>query len=253
MCVCPPTSTVYAVLDRHGLVTHARRRHRNKAEGTDLSQALLPNELWCADLEGEFKLGDNRYCYPLTVTDQGSRFLLVCEAFESTSEQGVLDAFHRLLADRGLPQAIRTDTALPFASPNDLFNLSRLSIWWLRLGSAIEGIKPGRPHQNGRHERMHLTLMKEATRPPDRNILQQQARFDAFIHEFNNEQSRKALDIKAPADIYTASTDPIAACRTSNKRSRCRRPSPLSRRRGQRGLPVPYRRRSVRSARVPEQ
>jgi transposase InsO family protein len=206
----PAKSTVHAILDRHGLVTRARRRPRHRAEGTALSQALLPNDLWCADFKGEFKLGNSRYCYPLTVTDQASRFLLVCEAFESTREQGVLDAFHRLFSERGLPQAIRTDNGLPFASPNGLYNLSKLSVWWLRLGIAIERIKPGRPQQNGRHERMHLTLKKEATRPPGRNILQQQARFDAFINEFNNERPHEALDMKAPADIYTASTRPYS-------------------------------------------
>jgi transposase InsO family protein len=204
----PSNSTVHAVLDRHGLVAHARKRRRQRAEGTVLSQALLPNDLWCVDFKGEFKLGDGRYCYPLTVTDQASRYLLSCEAFESTREHGVLDAFRRLFAERGMPAAIRSDNGLPFASPNGLYNLSKLSVWWLRLGIALERIKPGRPQQNGRHERMHLTLKKEATRPPGRNILQQQARFDAFISEFNTERPHEALAMKAPADIYTASSRP---------------------------------------------
>jgi transposase InsO family protein len=204
----PSNSTVHAVLDRHGLVAHARKRRRQRAEGTVLSQALLPNDLWCVDFKGEFKLGDGRYCYPLTVTDQASRYLLSCEAFESTREHGVLDAFRRLFAERGMPAAIRSDNDLPFASPNGLYNLSKLSVWWLRLGIALERIKPGRPQQNGRHERMHLTLKKEATRPPGRNILQQQARFDAFISEFNTERPHEALAMKAPADIYTASSRP---------------------------------------------
>jgi transposase InsO family protein len=201
----PAKSTVHAVLDRHGLVAHARKRHRHRAEGTPLSQALTPNDLWCADFKGEFKLGDGRYCYPLTVTDQASRFLLACEAFESTRQQGVFDAFRRLFAERGLLTAIRSDNGLPFASPNGLYNLSKLSVWWLRLGIAPERIRPGHPQENGRHERMHLTLKKEATRPPGRNILQQQARFDAFLSEFNEERPHEALAMKAPADIYTAS------------------------------------------------
>jgi transposase InsO family protein len=201
----PAKSTVHAVLDRHGLVAHARKRHRHRAEGTPLSQALTPNDLWCADFKGEFKLGDGRYCYPLTVTDQASRFLLACEAFESTRQQGVFDAFRRLFAERGLLTAIRSDNGLPFASPNGLYNLSKLSVWWLRLGIALERIRPGHPQENGRHERMHLTLKKEATRPPGRNILQQQARFDAFLSEFNEERPHEALAMKAPADIYTAS------------------------------------------------
>jgi transposase InsO family protein len=117
--------------------------------------------LWCADFKGEFKLGNGRYCYPLTVTDQASRFLLLCEALESTREHLAFTAFERLFAERGLPLAIRSDNSVPFASPNGLFNLSKLSVWWLRLGIAIERIKPGRPQQNGRHERMHLTLKKK--------------------------------------------------------------------------------------------
>lgn len=142
----PATSTVHAVLDRHGLVSQARKRNRaNKAVGTVLGEALAPNNLWCADFKGEFKLGNGRYCYPLTVTDQVSRYLLCCEAFESTREQGVFEAFRRLFAERGLPTAIRSDNGLPFASPNGLYNLSKLSVWWLRLGIGIERIKPGHP------------------------------------------------------------------------------------------------------------
>lgn len=204
----PSTSTVHAVLDRHGLVAHARKRHRNKARGTDLSHALVPNDLWCVDFKGEFKLGDGRYCYPLTVTDQASRYLLACEAFSSNKELPVFEAFRRLFAERGLPGAIRSDNGVPFASPNGLYNLSKLSVWWLRLGIAIERIKPGHPQQNGRHERMHLTLKKEATRPAGMNMLQQQARFDAFISEFNTERPHEALDMRTPQDIYTASARP---------------------------------------------
>ncbi|MBY3213233.1 MULTISPECIES: IS481 family transposase [Rhizobium] len=202
----PATSTVHAVLDRHGLVSQARKRNRaNKAVGTVLGEALAPNDLWCADFKGEFKLGNGRYCYPLTVTDQVSRYLLCCEAFESTREQGVFEAFRRLFAERGLPTAIRSDNGLPFASPNGLYNLSKLSVWWLRLGIGIERIKPGHPQQNGRHERMHLTLKKEATRPPGRTILQQQARFDDFIREFNEERPHEALNMRHPAEIYRPS------------------------------------------------
>ncbi len=110
--------------------------------------------------------------------------------------------------DRGLPPAIRSDNGVPFASPNALFNLSKLSVWWLRLGIAIERIKPGHPQQNGRHERMHLTLKKEATRPPGMNSLQQQARFDAFLNEFNTERPHEALAMKCPAELYGPSPRP---------------------------------------------
>jgi hypothetical protein len=156
-------------------------------------------------LKGEFRLGNGRYCYPLTVSDQASRYLLLCEALESTREVPVIEAFQQLFRERGLPVAIRSDNGLPFASPNGLYNLSRLSVWWLRLGIAIERIKPGRPQQNGRHERMHLTLKKEATRPSCFNSLQQQARFDAFMHEFNAERPHQALAMRCPAQLYTAS------------------------------------------------
>jgi transposase InsO family protein len=200
----PAKSTIHAVLDRHGLVKRAGRP-RNRAHGTPLSEGAAPNDLWCADFKGEFKLGNGRYCYPLTVTDHASRFLLLCEALESTREELSCTAFERLFHDRGLPRAIRSDNGVPFASPNALFNLSKLSVWWLRLGIAIERIKPGRPQQNGRHERMHLTLKNETTRPPGFNSLQQQGRFDAFVYEFNVERPHEALTMKCPAQCYAAS------------------------------------------------
>ena len=201
----PAKSTVHAVLDRYDLVKRARQR-RGRAEGTPLSHAAQPNDLWCTDFKGEFTLGNGRYCYPLTVSDQASRYLLACEALESTKEAPVIEAFVRLFGERGLPAAIRSDNGLPFASPNGLYNLSRLSVWWLRLGIQIERIKPGHPQQNGRHERMHLTLKKEATRPPGMNILQQQAKFDAFVNEFNTERPHEALEMKCPAEFYTPSS-----------------------------------------------
>src|SRR5271165_6807127 len=203
----PAKSTVHTVLCRHGLVK-TLSPPRNRAAGTPLSQGGAPNDLWCADFKGEFKLGDGRYCFPLTVTDHASRFLLACEAFEATRELPVIAAFERIFVERGLPAAIRTDNGVPFASPNGLFNLSKLSVWWLRLGIAIERIKPGHPQQNGRHERMHLTLKKEATRPAGANLLQQQAKFDAFLEEFNNERPHEALNMKCPAEVYSSSCRP---------------------------------------------
>ena len=203
----PARSTIHAVLDRHGLVKRFGRP-RQRATGTALSAGANANDLWCADFKGEFQLGNGRYCYPLTVTDHASRFLLLCEALESTREDMAFTAFERLFAERGLPLAIRSDNGVPFASPNALFNLSKLSVWWLRLGIAIERIKPGQPQQNGRHERMHLTLKKEATRPPGMNSLQQQGRFDAFLHEFNSERPHEALAMRCPAKLYAASSRP---------------------------------------------
>lgn len=204
----PARSTVHAVLDRHGLVKRGRQRQRHKAQGTPLSAGSEANQLWCADYKGEFKLGNGQYCYPLTVTDHASRMLLMCEAHDSTKEINALSAFLRLFEERGLPQAMRTDNGLPFASPNGLYNLSRLSVWWLRLGIQIERIKPGHPQQNGRHERMHLTLKKETARPPRANSLQQQARFDEFIKEFNIERPHEALNMKCPGELYSLSARP---------------------------------------------
>jgi hypothetical protein len=127
---------------------------------------------------------------------------------ESNKEQWAITAFERLFKERGLPLAIRSDNGVPFASPNGLFNLSKLSVWWLRLGIAIERIRPGHPQQNGRHERMHLTLKKEATRPAGDNIFQQQAKFDAFREQFNGERPHEALAMKCPAEVYMRSERP---------------------------------------------
>ena len=204
----PAQSTIHAVLDRHGLVTRIGRR-RNRAQGTPLSAGNKPNDLWCVDFKGEFRLGNTQYCYPLTVTDHASRYLLLCEALDSVRESSAIQAFQHLFAERGLPNAIRSDNGVPFASPNALFNLSKLSVWWLRLGIAIERIKPGNPQQNGRHERMHLTLKKETTRPPNMTNLQQQARFDEFVSEFNTERPHYFFFFKGTADIYIPSSKPF--------------------------------------------
>ncbi len=200
----PAVSTIHATLDRHGLVRR-RKRRRYKAQGTDLSDPRCPNALWCADYKGQFRLGNRRYCYPLTVTDYRSRYLLACEGLESTKETGAFPVFERVFKDFGLPAAIRTDNGTPFASPHALFGLSRLAVWWLRLGIAIERIKPGHPQQNARHERMHLTLKKEATKPPSYNFLQQQERFDAFVEGYNHDRPHQGLGGRYPGEVYTPS------------------------------------------------
>jgi putative transposase len=201
---CPAISTVHAVLDRHGLVTR-RRRRRYHPEGTMLSRPTQPNDLWCADYKGEFMLADRRYCYPLTVTDFASRYLITCEALSTTQELYAFSVFERAFKDFGLPQAIRTDNGLPFSSVHALYGLSKLSVWWLRLGIQIERIQPGHPEQNGRHERMHLTLKTEATKPAAANFLQQQARFDIFIDRYNHERPHQALGMQVPGELYARS------------------------------------------------
>lgn len=201
----PAKSTIHAILDRHDLVERKRRR-RYKATGTELSYGNKPNELWCADYKGEFQLGNKQYCYPLTITDFSTRYLLACEGLTTTKEQYAFTIFERVFKEFGLPEAIRTDNGVPFASPNSLFGLSKLSVWWLRLGISIERIKPGNPQQNGRHERMHLTLKKEATKPAGENFLQQQEKFDDFIHQYNTDRPHQALEMQYPAELYVPSS-----------------------------------------------
>ena len=201
----PARSTIHSILDRHNLVNR-RKKRRFKPQGTPLNMRYEPNDLWCADYKGEFMLANKQYCYPLTITDFASRFLLTCEGLENNSEKYAFSIFEQAFQRYGLPKAIRTDNGVPFSSPCALFGLSKLSVWWLRLGILIERIKPGHPQQNGRHERMHLTLKKEATKPPGENLLQQQEKFDIFIQEFNTQRPHQALGMKYPNELYRYSS-----------------------------------------------
>jgi len=158
-------------------------------------------------------LADRRYCYPLTISDFASRYLLSCEALATTQETYAFTVFERAFKEFGLPKAIRTDNGVPFASPHALFGLSKLAVWWLRLGIHIERIKPGHPTQNGRHERIHLTLKKEATKPAVQNLLQQQARFDHFMECYNRERPHQALGMKYPAELFRPSPRPYRGLR----------------------------------------
>jgi putative transposase len=187
--------------------SRAARHRRYHAQGTTLSTPTGPNDLWCADYKGEFMLADQRYCYPLTITDFASRYLICCEALATTKAVYAFTVFERTFKDFGLPLAIRTDNGTPFASGGSFFGLTKLSVW-LRLGIGIERIKPGNPQQNGRHERMHLTLKKEATKPAAKNFLQQQAKFDDFIECYNHDRPHQALNMKYPGEIYTPSPRP---------------------------------------------
>ena len=205
---CPAISTVHAVLDRHGLVKRRRRRIRPRLSGTPLSQPMTPNLLWCADYKGEFMLANHRYCYPLTITDFATRYLIACEALSTTKERYAFGVFERAFQEFGLPHGIRTDNGVPFASAHALYGLSKLSVWWLRLGIQLERITPGHPEQNGRHERMHLTLKTEATKPAAANVLQQQGRFDTFVRRYNQERPHQALGMQTPASQYQPSSRP---------------------------------------------
>jgi transposase InsO family protein len=185
-------------------VPKQRRRRHIGHPGKPISQILAPNDVWSADFKGQFKTGDGLYCYPLTVTDGFSRFLLGCQALSSTRVTEAKPVFTRLFKEFGLPLRIRTDNGVPFAT-NTLGRLSQLSAWWVRLGIMPEFIEPGKPQQNGRHERMHRTLKAETTRPPANTSRAQQLKFDRFRHEFNFERPHEALDLQTPASVYKPS------------------------------------------------
>ncbi len=201
----PAKSTVHAVLDRNGLVNKKKKRNKYKAKGTLLSHSNTPNDLWCADYKGEFLMGNRTYCYPLTITDYSSRYLIACDALETTKVKYAFTVFELAFKEYGLPRAIRTDNGNPFSNVQAMFGLSALSVWWLRLGINIERTAPGKPQQNGRHERMHLTLKKEATKPAGQNLLQQQEKFDNFIEKYNNERPHESLEMKCPGEVYKPS------------------------------------------------
>jgi transposase InsO family protein len=200
----PGRSTVCDILKRHGMVAKKRHRRHIGHPGKPTSSILAPNDLWSADFKGQFKTGDGIYCYPLTVTDGFSRYLLGCQALYCTAVAGARPVFARLFKEYGLPKRIRTDNGVPFAT-NTLARLSALSAWWVRLGVLPELIEPGKPQQNGRHERLHKTLKAEATRPAAGNLAAQQRKFNRFRIEFNEERPHEALDQQTPACVYERS------------------------------------------------
>ncbi len=200
----PAVSTIHAVLDRNGLVKR-RQRRRYKAQCTALSAAHAPHGLRCADYKGEFKLGNRRYCYPLTISEYRSRCLLAGKGLASTKSAFAFSVCEQAFRDCGLPAAIRTDNGIPLASPHALFGLSKLAAWWLHLGIKIQRIQPGCPQQNARHERVHLTRKQEATRPAAFNFLQQQDRFERCTAACNHQRPRQGPGGACPSDVYTPS------------------------------------------------
>lgn len=200
----PARSTVCNILTRHGLVPQGRRRRRLGHPGRPDTPMDSPNSIWTADFKGKFKTRDGFYCYPLTIVDGFSRFILSCQGLASTAHGGSKAVFKRVFAEYGLPRIIRTDNGVPFAT-TALARLSRLSVWWIHLGIYPELIEPGHPEQNGRHERMHRTLKRNTTRPPGGNLRAQQRRFNSFRTEFNEVRPHEALGQQTPASVYQPS------------------------------------------------
>jgi transposase InsO family protein len=204
----PCRATVQEILKRNGMVPIRRWRRRIGHPGKPTSSILAPNDVWSADFKGQFKTSDGVYCFPLTVTDGFSRYLIGCQALHSTAVSSAKSVFIRLFEEYGLPTRIRTDNGVPFAT-NTLARLSSLSAWWVRLGILPEFIEPGKPQQNGRHERMHRTLKAETALPPAGSMAAQQRRFNRFRDEFNNLRPHEALDQQTPAYVYSPSPRPM--------------------------------------------
>jgi len=201
----PVRSTIHDLLDRYGLVKKRAKRRRYHAYPTLREEDIqAANQLWCADYKGQFRMANAKYCYPLTVTDFYSRYLLGCEAMESTKSQSAQQGFEWIFQEYGLPMRIRTDNGTPFSS-RSVQGLSSLSVWWMRLGIQIERIEPGQPQQNGRHERMHRTLKEEILPRSAKNLLAQQEQLDRFREDFNQRRPHEALKMKCPADLYKPS------------------------------------------------
>ena len=205
----PSIVTTHMYLDRAGLVKRQRKRRGiTSMASPKLATSKSASELWCADFKGQFQLGNRQYCYPLTITDHFSRFLISCEGLENTNTQSAMCVFEAAFREFGIPERIRTDNGTPFSS-NALFGLSRLNVWWLKLGIKLERTDPGCPQQNGRHERMHRTLKAETTRPAGNNLLDQQQRFDEFTREYNQIRPHQALGMKTPASLFESSKKPF--------------------------------------------
>lgn len=200
----PAASTIGEILKRYQVPLRKRRFRQKPLNTGPLSESQKPNEIWCVDFKGQFRLGNGKYCFPLTVSDHYSRFLLGCEALENTKTQGVISVFEDIFSQYGIPKTIRSDNGVPFAS-RGLYGWSTLSVWWMRLGIDLERIEPGHPEQNGRHERMHGTLKYETSRPAKHNLFQQQERFDSFRKEYNQERPHEALAMQTPAEVYQPS------------------------------------------------
>jgi transposase InsO family protein len=206
----PAASTIGALVEREGLTLHRRKRRRTEPYSRPLGAATEPNRIWCADFKGWFRTGDGARIDPLTISDACSRYLLRCQAVEKTDTARVQAIFEAAFRECGLPLAIRTDNGAPFAS-RAIAGLSRLAVWWMKLGIVPERIQAGHPEQNGRHERMHRTLAEATASPPAANARAQQRAFDEFRYVFNEERPHQALDMSTPSSCYEPSPRPYPA------------------------------------------
>ena len=200
----PAPSTVGAILDRRGLIEHRKRRQPPVHPSRMPTKPIAPNDVMTIDYKGHFRLGNHEYCYPLTIVDGFSRYILACDALTTTRYEGTRKVMERVFRTFGLPRSILSDNGAPFASTG-LGHLSRLSMWWMRLGIGIQRIMPGNPQQNGSHERMHRTLKAQTTRPPAFDSTRQQYKFDDFVHEFNEERPHEAHNQRRPTTLYMPS------------------------------------------------
>jgi putative transposase len=204
----PAASTIGDILDRNGLIRPRRVRLRVPPSSSPLAHAQQPNDVWCVDFKGHFALGDGSRCYPLTITDAASRYLIKCESVGQPDEAHCRPHFERAFREFGVPGRIRSDNGPPFATKT-LGGLSRLSVWWVQLGIEPERIEPGKPQQNGRHERFHLTLKQQTASPPKGDAADQQRDFDRFRHEYNDLRPHEALSQTPPARHYEPALRPL--------------------------------------------
>ena len=206
----PADSTAGDILKRNGLVRPRRKRRRVPPDPHALVTCNAPAQSWSADFKGDFRLGSGQRCYPLTLTDNHSRFILQCRALPRMTTEAVKPWFEWVFREYGLPETLRTDNGPPFASITT-GGLSQLSAWWVRLGIRPERIRPAKPSENGRHERMHRSLKEAVISPPASNLATQQQRFDAFVEEFNWQRSHEALGRLTPGSVHHVSPRPYPA------------------------------------------
>lgn len=200
----PAASTIGALLRREGLVVARKKRTHTPPYSAPLAHAQEANRVWCADFKGWFRTADGARIDPLTISDAHSRYLLRCQAVDKTNTARVQAIFEAAFREYGLPQAIRTDNGAPFASRAPA-GLSRLAVWWIKLGIVPERIAAGHPEQNGSHERMHRTLQQETAEPPAENRRKQQRVLDHFRQEYNEVRPHEALEMQTPAAVYQPS------------------------------------------------